>query len=64
MMLVRHLPQLQFQFSEVFIYTTCKLFPKEFKAILQSEYPPILLEMMGVEIDVLLESLKWTINAQ
>ena len=56
MVFVRRLQQLLLHFSELLIYTTCELFPKEFKAILQSEYPPIHLEMIGVEVDVLLES--------
>ena len=64
MVFVSRLLQLLLQFSELLIYTTCELFSNEFKALLQSEYPPIILEMLGVEIDVLLESLKLAINAQ
>ena len=64
MVFIRHLRQLQHQFSKLMIYTTFVLFSKEFCAILQSEYPLIILEIMGMEIDVLPESLKLTINAQ
>ena len=45
MVFVRPLRQLHRQFSEVLIHTACKLLPKKFLAILQSENPPILLEI-------------------